>query len=398
MTYAYKVRDTLGNVHEGQLEADDVEQASGQLRRDGLTVLEIEEEDDVGELTLFARRVRKSDVIYATNQLAIMVETGVTLSAALTAIIDQEENPTFRNVLADLRSSVEGGEDFSVALARHPKQFDRTYVSLVRASEATGMLAEMLDRIAQYLRKELETRSKVRSAMMYPGVMSLLATGVTIFLLTYVLPKFTPLFSSRGMDLPTPTKVLIFVSGLMTNWWFVWLGLFVLAAAAIFIGRRTEQGRQVWDWVIINLPIVGPTMRKVIISRSIRTLGVLVKGGASMLDAIKLAGDVCGNIHYERIWRHVLVEITAGNQIHSALAGNPLFPSTLVQMIAAGEETGKLEMVLSRVSDYYDQEVEISLKTATSLIEPILIVIMGAVVGGIGLALMLPIFSLSRPG
>jgi len=393
MTYQYRVRDPLGNVHNGTIEATTLEDATQQLRRDGFQVLDLEEEDDAG---LFGRRVSKNEIIYTTSQLAIMVDTGITLSAALTGIVAQEQNPSLRKVLDDLKTSVESGDDFSTALARHPKLFDKTYVSLVKASEATGSLGAMLDRIAGYLRKEVETRGKVRAAMAYPMIMMVLAIGVTVFLLTYILPKFTPLFKSKGTELPGPTRVMMSLSDVILGYWYLWLGGAVLLSAALLIARRTQPGRRALDLLKINLPILGPLFRKVAISRSIRTLGTMLEGGVPMLDALKLCADVSGNYHYEQLWQVVRDQVTAGRRICEVLIDNSLFPHVLVQMIASGEETGKLDYVLQRVSTYYDQEVDTALKTATSLIEPIMIGIMGVIVGGIGLALLLPIFSLSR--
>ena len=395
MTYEYRVRDPLGNVLNGTIEATGADDASQQLRRDGFQILEIEEADDDSG-GLFGRRVSKADVIYVTSQLAIMVDTGITLSTALAGIVEQEENPTLRKVLVDLKESVEGGEDFSAALAQHPKLFNRTYVSLVKASEATGSLGSMLERIASYLRKEVETRGKVRAAMAYPAVMMLLACGVTIFLLTYILPKFTPLFKSKGTQLPKPTLIMMTLSDVMLGYWYLWAGALILSIVGYTVAKRTESGRRFLDFVKINLPILGPMFRKVTISRSIRTLGTMLSSGVSVLDSLRLCGDVSGNYHYEKLWEDVLDQVAGGKRICEVLRGNPLFPRVLVQMIACGEETGKLDYVLERVSTYYDQEVDTALKTATSLIEPIMISIMGFIVGGIGLALLLPIFSLSR--
>ncbi len=394
MTFQYRVRDPLGNTHEGTLEATSLEDATQQLRRDGFRILELDEAD--GEEGLFPQRISKKDIIYVANQLAIMVDTGITLSAALAGIVDQETNPSLRKILSELRVSVEGGQDFSVALARYPKLFDKTFVSLVKASEATGTLGPMLDRIGDYLRKEVETRGKVRASLAYPTVMMVLAFGVTIFLLTYVLPKFTPLFKAKGTELPLPTVLMITVSDVILGRWYLWLAGAVLLVIGFLLGRRTEPGRRILDWIKINVPILGPMFRKVIISRSIRTLGTMLANGVPIIDSIKLAGEVSGNYYYEEIWKHVLDEVAAGHRICEVLAGNPLFPKVLVQMIAAGEETGKLDRVLERVSMYYDNEVETSIKATTSLIEPIMISVMGVVVGTIGLALLLPIFSLSR--
>jgi type IV pilus assembly protein PilC len=393
MPFQYRVLDPGGNVHEGTSDASSLEEASLTLRNEGFQVLSIEEADEGG---LFPKRVSKSDLIYVTNQLAIMVDTGITLSAALAGIMQQEANPTLKKVLRDLKQSVENGDDFSTALARYPQHFDKTYISLVKASEATGTLGTMLERIGCYLRKEVEMVGKVRAAMAYPAVMLVLAIGVTVFLLTFIMPKFTPLFASRGTKLPTPTKLMMGISDSMMHHWYLWiLGAIALVVGFLY-GRRTHIGRQIVDWLKINLPVVGMMFRKVTISRSIRTLGTMLESGVPMLESIRLAGEVSGNVYYERLWLTVLDEVTGGKRVCEVLQQSPLFPRVLVQMIACGEETGKLDSVLERVSTYYDQEVETAVKGATAMIEPIMISVMGVIVGTIGLSLLLPIFSLSR--
>ena len=394
--FAYKVRDVKGKASEGKLEAASREEAAAKLRKDGLQIVDLTEEEE--GLDLFPKRIKQSDVIFLTSQLAIMVDTGISLSVAIESIAAQETNKTLKKVLLDLKNRVEGGEDFSAALSRHSQYFDKTYISLIKASEHTGTLGEMLENIADYLRKQLETRQKVKAAMAYPGIMLTLAVGVTIFMLTYVLPKFAPLFSRKGMKLPLTTKVLMAASDSLLHYWYLWvLGIAALIVAYVF-GSKTEAGRKFLDKVKLNLPIIGQLTRKIIISRSMRTLGTMIGAGVSMLDAIRLAAEVSGNIYYEQIWMHVLEQITQGKRIAESLAGNKLFPSTLVQMISSGEETGKLDKVLAKVSVYYDREVESSIKAATSIIEPILIVCMGGVVGSIAMGLLLPIFQLSKPG
>jgi len=392
--FEYTARDPLGNKHEGTVEAASVEEATQKLRRDGFQVLEIEEAG--GGLGVLPKGISRSDIIYITSQLAIMVDTGITLSDALAGIVEQETNPTLRKMLLDLQNRVEAGEDFSKALTQYPRYFDKTYVSLVRASEATGSLGEMLERIATYQQKEMETRGKVRAALAYPAVMMVLATGVTIFLLVYILPKFAPLFEQKGTDLPGPTILMMSISDTLINHWYFWLLGLAAAVGGYLYGKRTGPGRLVIDWLRINLPILGPMMRKVIISRSIRTLGTMLGSGVSVMDAIRLAGEVSGNRFYEQLWEHVLDEVTGGRRLAEVLRESPLFPRVLVQMISSGEETGKLDQVLERVSTYYDREVETSIKATTSMIEPIMISVMGLVIGTIGLALLLPIFSLSK--
>ncbi|MBN1591336.1 MAG: type II secretion system F family protein [Pirellulales bacterium] len=393
MPYKYRVRDSLGNTHEGTLDATSSDDATQQLRRDGFEILSLLEREAT---PLWRQPVSKNQIIYATCQLSIMVDTGISLSAALAGIISQEENSTLRDILTDLHETVEGGGDFSSALAKHPRHFNQTYVSLIQAAEATGSLGEMLERIASYLRKEVENRNRVRAAMAYPSVMICVAIAVTIFLLTYIMPKFIPLFEARGTDLPGPTKILMGISSVLIGYWFLWAVLIVAAIVGFFFAKRTLQGRLFLDWVKIHCPLIGKTYCKVVLSRSVRTLATMIASGVSVVDAIKLSGEVSANVHFKNLWDQVLAQVTAGQCIHEALAGNPLIPNVLIQMIASGEETGKLDYVLQRISSYYDQEVETALKTTTSLIEPIMIAMMGVVVGGISLSLLLPIFSLSK--
>ena len=395
MQLEYKVRDPMGRILDGTLAALSADDAREKLARDGFHVIQVRASGDDAVPDLLPKRIRRKDIIYVANQLAIMVETGVTLAAALSGVAEQEENPTLKKLLLELRQRVEGGEDFSTALANHPKYFDKTFVAMIRASEQTGSLGAMLERIANYLQKEQETRAKVRGAMAYPLAMLLIAIGVTVFLLTFVLPKFQPLFNREGFELPTPTVVLLAVSGVFTNYWIAWVVGLLTVTVSFLIVRRTERGRSTIDWIKLRLPVLGSMNRKVALSRSIRTLGSMVQAGVSVLDAIQLSAEVCGNVHYARSWQRVLDRITQGDKICDCLRTDPLFPNTLVQMISAGEETGRLDHVLGKVSDHYDAEVDAALKTTTSLIEPIMITIMGLVVGGIGMGLMLPIFKLS---
>jgi len=396
LTFTYQARDSLGKLIEGTLDVESRDEAAARLKRDGLVMVVLEEE--TGGLDLLPRRVSQSEIIYLSSQLAVMVDTGINLSTALRGIAEQETNPALKAVLTDLHARVEGGEDFSTSLARHPRQFDKTFVALIKAAEQTGQLSEMLETVAIYLRNRLETKQKVRAALAYPSIMAFLAVGVTIFLLTYILPKFEPLFSRKGIKLPRPTIIMMGLSDLLVDNWPAWIALAVSLLATYLIGRRTDAGRKVLDWIAIYLPVAGALNRKITISRSLRTLGTMVASGVSMLEAIRLTGEVSGNYYFEQVWQRVLKGVTQGERIVDSLKGEPLLPPTLVQMIGAGEETGKLDTVLAKVSSYYDREVEISLKATTSLLEPLMICAMGFVVGGIALGLLMPIFQLSRPG
>jgi len=397
ITFAYQARDPLGDLIEGTLDVSSREEAMARLKREGLAVVELEE-DAGGGMDLMPRRVRPADIIFVTSQLAVMVETGITLSAALGSIADQETNPALGRVLTDLKTAVESGEDFSAALARHPRHFDRTFVSLIKASEQTGTLGQMLDTVANYLRSQLETRHKIRAAMAYPAVMAVLALGVTIFLLTYILPKFEPLFSRKGVKLPQITIMMMSASKVLLDYWQFWLIAAIALVLTYVFGRNTEPGRKFLDWLKIHAPIIGTMTRKVTLSRSVRTLGTMVASGVAVLDAIRLTADVSSNWYYEQAWLRVLERVTEGQRISESLEDElALFPPTLIQMVGAGEETGKLDVVLGKVSSFYDREVETSLKATTSMIEPLMICAMGVVVGTIALGLLMPIFQLSRP-
>ena len=398
MQFAYQARDITGHVHDGEITAADVHEATRQLRQEGMYLLALREKGAAAigfDLALFQKRVSRSDIVYLTNQLAVMVDSGIPVASALDGLAKNSDNPTLKKVLDKIQRSVEGGEDFSAALARFPKYFDKTYVNLVKASEASGTLGTMLERVAIQLRAEVEMRQKVRGALTYPAAMVVMCVGVSIFLLTYVFPKLTPMFASRSIEIPVPTKIMIAISGALTGYWyFIVAGLAVLIGAAIYT-RKQPWARSTLDWCRLYAPIIGPLMRKVALSRSLRTLATTINAGVPALESIELCAGVARNVHFERSWLDASREVASGRQIHDALEGNPLFPPTLIQMIASGETTGKLGQVLARVSDYFDREVEGSIKTTTSLIEPIMVFVMGGVIGTIALAMLLPIFKLS---
>jgi len=393
MNFEYTVRDPLGKTHDGEVEAANREEATQLLRRDGFQVLELQE---AGEgLALLPRRIKKSDIICTVNQLAIMVDTGITLADALEGICEQEDNPALSKLLKEIKGDVESGEDFSKALAKHPKYFDQTFIAMIRASEQTGTMGEMLEQASANMLYEMETRRKVRGALAYPGAMLAISVIVTIFLLTYVLPKFAPLFARKNIDLPATTVMLMDMSALLLDHWVAWIIGAVLLVVGFVMWRRTHQGRVALDWLRINSPIVGTMLRKVAISRSIRTLGTMLRGGVPLLDALEISGEVSGNHFFQQTWLRAVNDITQGKRIRDALATSTLFPPTLLQMISCGEETGTLDNVLSKVSKHYDSEVDSALKVATRLIEPIMIVAMGGVVACIAYSLLLPVFQLS---
>ena len=399
LNFQYKVSDGAGETRTGVIEATNVSEALRKLRRDGNYVLAIDTataEQSEQETSLIPRRITRKEVIYVTSELAVMVDTGITLSVALGNVIEQSENPSLVRVLKDLKQTVEAGEDFSTALARHPKLFDKTFVQLVKASEASGSLGSMLDRIVEQGRQELESEGKVRTALAYPLVMLFASIGASLFLLTYVFPKFTPIFKGRGITLPMPTRVMIAISDTVTGFWYLILAGVALLVAGFIWFRRTAWGQRIVDSFKLNTPVLGNMFRKAAISRSIRTLSTMLSSGVPMIQALRLCGQVSGNLLYEQDWNAIAERVNEGQQIHECMQNNTHFPKALVQMLAAGEKTGRIGPVLNRLSDFYDRELENAIKTATTMIEPIMVCFMGVVVGSIAMALLLPIFTLSR--
>ena len=351
---------------------------------------------DDDDLPLIPRRVSRKEILNFTSELAVMVDTGINLSVALGNVIEQAENPSLARVGRELKNAVESGEDFSTALSRHPKLFDKVYVQLVKASEMSGSLGTMLDRIVEQGVRDLDSRGKVRGALAYPAFMGLASIGACVFLLTYVFPKFAMMFAGRGITLPLPTRVMMTISGALINYWYVGiLGTFLLIAGSVWLGK-SKAGRRFVDRLKLGFPILGVMFRKAALSRSLRTLSTMLSSGVPMLQAIRLGGEVSGNVLYEEDWTKVSEGVAEGRQIHELMATSPRFPKALSQMIAAGEQTGRLGSILNRLSDYYDRELDTSIKTVTSLIEPIMVCVMGFVVGSIAMALLLPIFTLSR--
>ena len=350
----------------------------------------------LSELLSYSSGPSKKDVLDFTSQLAVMIRAGISIRAALEGIADQVANPKFRRILLQIKSDVEAGRQFSEAIARHPKLFGPLYVSMVRASEMSGSFARMLDRIAAYLAQEMETRRMVVGASIYPGIIATMAIATTVFLLTFVLPSFAGVFKGKEEALPGPTVFLLGLSQFMIAWWWLLLGGAVLLAGGFVAFIRTELGGGWWDRFKISAPIVRRMFRALYISRSLQTMGELLNAGVPMLDTIAITGDVSGNRHYRRLWRAVHGSVKQGKPLQLQLARSPLLPRSVVQMIAAGEESGKLGEVLDEISAFYAKALKDAIKAVTSMIEPIMIVFMGSVVGFIAMAIILPIFKMSN--
>ena len=335
------------------------------------------------------------DILNFTSQLAVMIKAGISIRAALESISEQTEKVKFRRMLMQIRQDVEAGKCFSEALARFPKTFSPLYINMVRASEMSGAFAEMLGRIADYQGQQLETRAQVRGAMIYPIIIGFMAVATTVFLLTFVLPRFLVIFAGKEAMLPAPTKAILVISYVMRTYWYLLLAGVIAVVWGFWWALSTPWGRDTWDKIKLRLPIFRKLCRCLYISRSLHTMGELVNAGVPMLDTIGITADISGNTVYRRMWRRVARAVEQGKKISEPLATCALLPRSVVQMISGGEESGKLSAVLTDVSAYYQKELKHAIRTVTAMIEPVMIVLMGAVVGFIAMSIILPIFKLS---
>ena len=400
MRFIYQAKDSHGSLRSGELNVDSHEAATMQLRQQGLYVVSLEQTAQASRSSgpsLFAKPISRRDIVEFASQLAVMVDAGVPISSALEGLVGQADNPSMKTMLTSLQENVQAGEDLSSSLAKYPKHFDKAFVNLVKASEASGQLGPMLERIAVQYRTESETRSKIKGALIYPAAMVTMCVGVVIFLLTYVFPKLMPMFAGREKDIPGPTKFLLTLSQSMTGHWPWYVGTMVTLTAAGILFSRRKAGRIFLDWLKIHLPPFHMLSRKVALSRSLRTLSTTLNAGVPMLEALQLSAGTSNNHFYESCWNKVSEQVTTGRQVHEALRDQTLFPKMVVQMIASGEKTGRLGSVLEKVADYLEREVANTVKTVTSLLEPLIITVLGSAIGGIAIAMLLPIFKLSSP-
>jgi len=401
--YQYQLRTAGGQTSQGIIAAESALAAAQQLRQQGNTVLQLTPIKQYGARNLrqwmealnYQSGPSQKDVLNFTSQLAVMVRAGISLRGALDGIADQTPNAKFRKILHQIKQDVESGKSFSEALSKHPKQFGPLYVNMVRASEMSGSFSEMLDRIAAYQSHQLETRNMVVGAMIYPSVIAGLAVGVTVFLLTFVLPKFKSVFAGKEEAMPWPTIFLMSVSDFMVQyWWGLLIAALLFALLLVFL-VRTEPGGKWFDYFKLKVPILKNMFSALYISRSLHTMGELVNAGVPMLDTIAITGAISGNRMFQRLWKAVHGSVKEGKKITHPLQKTDLLPQPVVQMIGAGEESGKLGEVLDEVSSFYSKQLRETIKTVTSMIEPLMIVIMGTIVGFIAMAIILPIFKLS---
>lgn len=395
-SFVYVARETgSGREIKNTIDAATEQAAIAVLLNKNLLVVSIQEK--VGKKGKTAGgAVNLQDLVVFTRQLATMIDAGLAMVQSLQALAEQTSNKIMRDVIKDVTSRVEGGDSFSEALAKHPKVFNKLYVCMVGAGERGGLLAEILARLATYLENTARLRKKVKSAMMYPVGVTLVALGITVFLLVKVVPVFGEIYSGFGSKLPGPTQTLIDLSTWMQKWIYLIIPAVGAGIYAWMLWIKTAKGREFWDRYRIRLPIFGHIAHKICLARFTRTLASLVRSGVPILEVLGIVANTCGNVIMEKAIRTATVDIERGEGLAVAIAKHPIFPSMLIRMMTAGEQTGKVEQMLERVSDFYDDEVETILGGLTSLIEPLLIVFLGCTVGGIAICMFLPIFKMSE--
>jgi type IV pilus assembly protein PilC len=404
MNYRYQVRNSAGQVQSGSLSADSASGAAAALRAQGLHVMSLSmiagNEGGAGLMEklrdLNAGKPNQRHVLDFTTQLAVMIRAGINLRAALDGIAEQTQHRGFQKVIQQLKNDVEGGKQFSEAIAKHPKLFNPLYINMVRASEMSGSFAKMLDRIAAYIGQQIETKKMVIGAAIYPAIIGTLAIAVTVFLLTFVLPKFYAVFQGKEDILPWATKFLMTLSKTMVAYWYFILGGVVVLGGGVYAFARTELGGFWIDRLKLSIPIMKAMFRSLYISRSLQTMGQLINAGVPMLDTLAITGDISGNQLFKGLWRRIYTSVKQGKKITAALQKDSLLPRAVSQMIAAGEESGKLGEVLDEISVFYAKTLKENIKAVTSMIEPIMILVMGTVVGFIAMAIILPIFKMSQ--
>ena len=400
--YKYQIRDRAGSISSGVLAAGSLAEASSLLRGQGQVVDVVPIAAGAKGLLAALRKVSVDfgpslkDVLSFTSQLAVMVKAGINIRQAVEGIADQIENVKFKKIVEQIRADVESGKPFSEALGKHPKVFGPLYVNMVKASEMSGSFGHMLDRIAENLQQSIETRSMVRGAMIYPIIIGTMAIGTTIFLLTFVLPRFSMVFQGKEHILPAPTKFLLGLSAFLRGYWYLIVGALGGAMGGFLYFKKTPFGRRWWDGAKMRIPLIKRMLRALYITRGLQTMGEMINAGVPMLDTLRITADVSGNSLYSDMWMGVFRSVKGGKTISAPLMRGRLLPRNVVQMVAAGEESGNLGEVLKDISAFYAQELRNTIKAVTAMIEPLMIVCMGVVVGFIAMSIILPIFKMSQ--
>jgi type IV pilus assembly protein PilC len=394
-TYVFKAMDLAGVQAKGEVEADSKQAVAEQLKERGLVVVDIAAKYRSKELNIeLFSRVNAKDLAVASRQLATMVTSGMSIMRALQVLETQTGSKMLRETVGAVRRDVEAGLLLSDAMARHPKVFGPLYVAMVRAGETGGVLEECLMRTADQLEKDAALRRQVRAAMIYPALVITFAVGVLMALVAFLIPVFVGVFKQFPGKLPALTQFMVNFSHLVTHQWYILIG-FVVAMVGGFIAlRRNERGREIWDAFKLRIPMkIGEVVQKVAIARWSRTLSALTSAGVPIMQAIEITGKTAGNSVIEKSMGDVITSVKGGGTISAPLRACPVFPPMVSQMVGVGEETGALDAMLAKIADFYDSEVEAAVKALTSILEPVMIIFVGGIVGVIVISMYLPLFS-----
>ena len=387
-----------GEVRRGELEATDEAAVRTRLQQGGIEVTTVRRKSALDvqlKIPGLTGRVTTKDILVFTRQFSVMIDAGLPLVQALEILSTQADNQAFRKVLLAVKAKVESGSTFADALAEHPRVFDDLFVQLVRAGEIGGMLDTILGRLGAYIEKNEKLKRRVKGAMVYPSIVLTVAVAVTIILLTFVTPVFEKMFKDFGGQMPGPTQLLIDISHGLRDHWYLWFGVPALAVIAFRAALRTRKGRDQWDATVLKLPLFGQLVRKISVARFTRTLGTMLSSGVPILDALDIVARAAGNRTIESAVLFVRARISEGKNIAQPLAETKVFPPMVVQMIGVGEATGAMDTMLNKIADFYDDEVDVAVAALTSMIEPLLMVFLGTVVGGFLIAMYLPIFNIA---
>ena len=394
-TFRYVAKDPGGKTVTGILDYSDKSILIDALRRRGLVIISITETAKK-KAVAGSGKVKLDEVVIFSRQLATMVDSGIPLVQAMDILYDQIERPNFKKIVAAIRDDIEIGSSLSDAFLKHPATFSALYVNMVKAGESSGALDDILDRLASYLEKASSLQRKVKSSLIYPAVVIVMATLITLVMLLKVIPTFKGIFDMLGGALPLPTRILIGISDGLRS---MFLYVAVVFIMIVFIFRRyvkTPRGKASFDKAVLKLPIFGPLLRKVAVAKFTRTLATLVKSGVPILVSLEIVGKTAGNAVIEKALEEVRASIKEGENIADPLAKSGVFPPMVVRMIRVGEQTGELEKMLGKIADFYDDQVDAAVSGMTSIIEPLIIAFLGVVIGGIVIAMFLPVFKLTE--
>ncbi len=402
--YEYTALDAKGKTKSGIIDADGASAARQKLRSSGIFPVSISETQEVEEikaprtldLSRFFTRVKPAEIAMMTRQLATLISAGFPLVSALDALLPQTKSKGFKRILAKTKDTIVEGNSFAQALSQYPGTFSPLYVNMVRAGETSGTLEIVLDRLADITEKQEDLKNRIQTALAYPIFMCIIGILVLFVLLTYIVPSIISIFSEMNQVLPTPTRILIFLSSFFRSYWWIIMGALVAVVVSLNQVRKIEKGRYWFDKTLLSLPIFGVLAQKLAVARFTRTLGSLLENGVSMLIALEIVKNIAGNKLISETVENAASEVGKGQGLAAALSEGQTFPQLSIQMIQVGEQSGELEAMLNKVADVFEKEVENSVMRLTSYLEPVMILVMGCIVGFIVLSICLPIFEMNQ--